>query len=154
MSQHETARILFEFAAVDFILAGGLHALLTLIDTLRLTFFAPTKPGLRSEMEVSGIRLREMFPGAAGAPGARFSMWQAWLGFNISHGLGVATFGFTMLILALHNYGLVQQISAIEPLTIAFSAVYLLLAVRYWFYAPAICCGLGLGCFIAAAVLN
>jgi hypothetical protein len=154
MSQHETARILFEFAAADFILAGGLHALLTLIDTLRLTFFAPTKPGLRSEMEVSGIRLREMFPGAPRAPGARFSMWRAWLGFNISHGLGVATFGCTMLILALHNYGLVQQISAIEPLTIAFSAVYLLLAVRYWFYAPAICCGLALGCFIAAAVLN
>jgi hypothetical protein len=153
MSEHETARILFEVAAADFIFAGGLHALATLVDTVRLTFFAPTKPGLRSEMEVSGIRLREMFPGAP-AGGGRFSMWRAWLGFNISHGLGVATFGFTMLILALHNYSLVQQISAIEPLTIAFSAVYLLLALRYWFYGPAICCGLGLGCFIAAAALT
>jgi hypothetical protein len=151
MSQHETARVLFELAAADFILAGGLHALATLIDTVRLTFFAPTKPGLRSDMEVSGVRLGEMFPGARGA---HFSMWRAWLGFNISHGLGVATFGFTMLILALHNYSLVQQISAIEPLTIAFSAVYFLLAVRYWFYVPAICCGLGLGCFIVAAVLS
>ncbi len=89
-----------------------------------------------------------------GAPGAHFSMWRAWLGFNISHGLGAATFGFTMLILALHGYGLVQQISAIKPLAIAVSAVYFLLAVRYWFYAPAIGCGLGLGCFIAAAVLS
>jgi hypothetical protein len=151
MSQHETARILFELATAPFILMGGLHALAALIDTFRLTFFAPTKPGLRSEMEVAGIRLREMFPGASGA---RFSMWRGWLGFNISHGLGAATFGFTMLILALHDYGLVQQISAIEPLTIAVSAVYFLLAVRFWFYAPAIGCGLGLACFIAAAALS
>ncbi|MGA9876044.1 MAG: hypothetical protein WBQ21_09560 [Solirubrobacteraceae bacterium] len=151
MSQHETARILFELATAPFILLGGLHALATLIDTCRLTFFAPTKPGLRSEMEASGIRLREMLPNP---PGARFSMWRAWLGFNISHGLGAATFGFTMLILALHDSSLVQQISAIEPLTIAVSAVYFLLALRYWFYAPAIGCGLGLGCFIAAAALS
>jgi hypothetical protein len=81
-------------------------------------------------------------------------MWRGWLGFNISHGLGAATFGFTMLILALHDYGLVQQISAIGPLTIAVSAVYFLLAVRFWFYAPAIGCGLGLACFIAAAALS
>ncbi|HTC59487.1 MAG TPA: hypothetical protein VK691_05135 [Solirubrobacteraceae bacterium] len=151
MSQHETARILFELATAPFILMGGLHALASLIDTLRLTFFAPTKPGLRSEMEVAGIRLREMFPGASGA---RFSMWRGWLGFNISHGLGAATFGFAMLILSLHDYGLVQQISAIEPFTIAVSAVYFLLAVRFWFYAPAIGCGLGLACFIAAAALS
>jgi hypothetical protein len=81
-------------------------------------------------------------------------MWRGWLGFNISHGLGAATFGFTMLILSLHDYGLVQQISVIEPLTIAVSAVYFLLAVRFWFYAPAVGCGLGLACFIAAAALS
>jgi len=132
-------------------LLGGAHALGTLIDTRRLTFFAPTKPGVRSEMQASGIRLREMLPGVAGP---RFSMWQAWLGFNVSHGLGAATFGLTMLILAIHDYSLVQQISAIEPLTIAVSAAYFLLALRYWFYAPAIGCGLGLGCFVAAAVLT
>jgi hypothetical protein len=48
----------------------------------------------------------------------------------------------------------VQQISVIEPLTIAVSAVYFLLAVRFWFYAPAVGCGLGLACFIAAAALS
>jgi hypothetical protein len=39
-------------------------------------------------------------------------------------------------------------------LAITASDTYFLLAVRFWFYAPAIGCGLGLACFIAAASLS
>jgi hypothetical protein len=150
MSQRDTARILFEVATVPFILGGGVHALGALIDTRRPTFFETTKEGLSSEMLAAGVRLRGMFPGTLGRS---WSLWRAWLGFNISHGLGAATFGLTMLILALHNYRLVQQISAIHPLAIAASAAYFLVSLRYWFYAPTAWCGRGLGCFIAATAV-
>jgi hypothetical protein len=88
-----------------------------------------------------------------GGSGARPSMWRVWLGIHISHGLGVLTFGLLCLLIATHDFRLVEQIDAIQPLTIGFSATYLALSLRFWFWGPAVITGMSTICFIVAAVL-
>jgi hypothetical protein len=144
------AQAWFIAGAIVFMLAGGLHALGALIDTVRPTFFTPLEGSAKTATEGTGIRLVRMF----GVSGTRPSMWRMWLGFNISHGLGVFTFGLLCLLIATHDFSLVQRIDAIRPLTIAFSASYLALSLRFWFYGPAIVTATATVCFILAAVLS
>jgi hypothetical protein len=81
-------------------------------------------------------------------------MWRAWLGFNISHGLGACIFGLLCLLIAVHDFSLVQSVGAIQPLTIAVSATYLALSIRFWFWGPALITGISTACFVIAAALS
>lgn len=145
------AQAWFVAGAIPIMLAGGGHALLALFDTVRPTYFAPTEDSVRRVMEGTGVRLRRMVPGGHTA---NPSMWRAWLGFNISHGLGVFTFGLLCLLIATPDFELVERIDAIRPLTIAVSAAYLILSLRFWFYGPAVITGAATACFTVAAVLS
>jgi hypothetical protein len=145
------AQAWFIAGTIPLILAGGLHVLLTLIDMVRPTFFAPLEGSVKSGMEGTSFRFRLMVPGGnEGRP----SMWSAWLGFNISHGLGAFTFGLLCLLIATYDFKLVEQIDAIRPLTIAVSATYLAVSLRFWFYGPAIITGTSTACFTIATVLS
>jgi len=139
------AQAWFIAGTIPFILAGGLHALAALRDTVRPTYFAPIERSVKPVVEGTGIRL---------VGRATPSMWRVWLGINISHGLGVFTFGLLCLVIATHDFKLVQDIDAIRPLAIAFSAAYLALSLRFWFYGPAIITGIAAGCFTVATVLS
>jgi hypothetical protein len=144
------AQAWFIAGTIPLILAGGAHALATLVDTVRPTFFTPLENSAKTAVDGTGIRLVRMF----GVGGARPSMWRIWLGIHISHGLGVFTVGLLCLLIATHDFRLVEQIDAIRPLTIAFSATYLVLSLRFWFYGPAIITGTATACFIVATVLS
>jgi hypothetical protein len=130
--------------------AGGGHVLLTLIDTVRPTFFAPIEQAVKPAMEGTGMRFRGLFPGDEGRP----SMWSFWLGFNLSHGLGVFTFGLLGLLIAVDDFGVVERIDAIQPLAIAFSAAYLVISLRYWFFGPAILTAIATACFSVSAAVT
>jgi hypothetical protein len=145
------AQTWFIAGTIPLMLGGGLHALATLRDTVRPTFFAPIDGSVKPALEATGIRLRRMFPGGSGASP---SMWKVWLGINISHGLGVFAFGLVCLLIATHDFKLVESIGAIRPLTIAFSAAYLALSLRFWFYGPAILTASATTCFTVATVLS
>ncbi len=144
------AQAWFIAGTIPLMLAGGGHALATLVDTVRPTFFTPLENAAKTAVEGTGIRLVRMF----GVGGARPSMWKMWLGIHISHGLGVFTFGLLCLLIATHDFSLVERVDAIRPLTIAFSAAYLALSLRFWFYGPAIVTGTSTMCFIIATVLS
>ena len=139
------AQAWFVAGTIPFLLAGGLHALLALADTVRPTYFTPRDRSVKPVLEGTRIRF-----GGNAAP----TMWRAWLGFNISHGLGVFTVGLLCLLIATHDFELVERIDAIRPLTITFSAAYLVLSLRFWFYGPAIISGIATACFTVAAVLS
>jgi hypothetical protein len=132
-------------------LAGGLHALATLLDTVRPTFFTPIESSAKAAVEGTGVRFWRMFPGGAGTTR---SMWKAWLGFNISHGLGVLSFGLLCLLIATQDFDLVERIDAIRPFSIAFPAAYLAISLCFWFYVPAILAGTATACFTIATVLS
>ena len=144
------AQAWFVAGTIPLMLAGGLHTLGALLDTVRPTFFAPIESPVKPVMEGTGVRLVRMFGGS----GARPSVWRVWLGIHISHGLGVFTFGLLCLLIAIHDFKLVEQIDAIRPLTIAFSAAYLALSLRFWFYGPAIITGIATACFTVATVIS
>jgi hypothetical protein len=145
------AQAWFVAGTIPFILAGALHALAALRDTVRPTYFTPIEASVKPVVEGTGIRLRRMFPGG---DGARPSMWRVWLGIHISHGLGIFTFGVLCLLIATHDFRLVERIDAIRPLTIAFSAAYFALSLRFFFYGPAIITGAATACFTVATVLS
>ena len=146
----DSAQAWFVAGTIPLMVAGGLHALATLVDVFRPTFFTPIQTSVRPEMESTGIRLVRMFGGS----GARPSLWRVWLGINISHGLGVFAVGLLCLLLATHDFALIERIDAIRPLTIAFSVAYLALSLRFWFYGPAIVTVAATTCFTVATVLS
>ena len=130
--------------------AGGGHVVMALIDTVRPTFFVPIERSAKLAMEGTGGRLVQM----SGGSGERPSIWRVWLGIHITHGIGIFIFGLLCLVLAIHDFELVKQIDAIRPLTIAFSAAYLALSLRFWFYVPALITGTATACFTVASVLS
>ncbi len=140
----------FIAGTIPFLVAGGPHALLTLIDTVRPTFFAPQEPSLKPALERTGIRFRRLVPGG---DCARPSMWRAWLGFNISHGLGVFAFGLLALLVAIEDPGLLVRADSIVFLAVAVAAAYFVVALRFWFWLPLLITGTSTTCFAIAALI-
>lgn len=139
----------FIAGAALFLLAGGAHALLSLLDTVRPRWFAPIDDSVRAPMEGTGMRFRRLFPGEESRP----SLWSFWLGFNVSHGLGACAFGALCILIAIHDYGLVARIGGLQALTIVVAAGYFATALRYWFNGAQLLTGLATACFVLAAVL-
>jgi hypothetical protein len=77
-----------------------------------------------------------------------------WLGIHISHGIGVFAFAVLCLLIAAHDFALVEDIAAIRPLTIAFGAIYVVLSLRFWFYGPLLITSTSTACFTIATVLS
>ena len=122
-----------------FAFMGGWHALLTVIDVLRPTRFAPMDDSVRLAMKSTGVRFSR----------GRANMWDAWLGFNISHGLGMFLFGAAAAWLGL-NIEHVDVARSVLAIPVVIGLIYFLLSVRFWFYAPAVGSAVATACFMAA----
>ncbi|HEX4597241.1 MAG TPA: hypothetical protein VH278_05605 [Burkholderiaceae bacterium] len=81
----------------------------------------------------------------------RTSLWNAWIGFNGSHGLGVVLFAATYLVLALGHMSVLRESGALTWLPVAGSAAYLALAKRYWFRTPLVGVAIATLCFLIGA---
>jgi len=143
------AQASFLVGASVYALAGGGHALLSLLDTLRPRWFAPLDPAVAAEMDRTGMRFRAPFPGDAARP----TLWRCWLGFNVSHGLGALAFGLVCLLLALDDPDVVTRVALLRPLAIAVSAGYFLIALRYWFNGVQLMTAAATAAFALAAIL-
>jgi len=118
-----------------FAIFGLLHAVYTLADTYRPRRLVPDDPALIEAMSSTGVRL------ARGGT----TMWKAWLGFNFSHSLGAVLFGSLCIALGVFLKSLALP-KAVLVLPVLVSAIYLLLAVRYWFRVPIIGIAIGTLC--------
>ncbi|HEY8134121.1 MAG TPA: hypothetical protein VII12_19750, partial [Thermoanaerobaculia bacterium] len=116
---------------VIFCLLGLLHAIYTLGDIARPRRLAPSDPELVARMQSTGLRLSR----------DRTNMWDAWLGFNLSHSLGAILFGVVCIT--------VSARSSIIYLA-AISVIYLVLAIRFWFNVPAIAIAIATACLLVA----
>jgi hypothetical protein len=141
------AQTWFVAGTVPLIVAGALHVVYALVDTVRPRYFAPRERSVMRAMEGTTIRLRR---GEQTTP----SVWSVWIGVHIGFGLGLLTFGLLCLLIALHDFALVESIAAIRPLTIAFCAAYLALSLRFFWYVQVIITGAATACFVVAAVLS
>jgi hypothetical protein len=136
------AKYFFILGAVPFILLGAIHILYSLRDVWAPSKLTPYDDSVRESMQKSTLALTR-----------QTTMWRAWLGFNISHGIGVLFFGLVYLILALSDIALLSRVTLLPVLGLVISASYLVLSVKYWFHIPAIGSGIGATCFLVALVL-
>lgn len=122
-----------------FVVLGSLHGLWTLFSDR----FEPRDPVLLEKMRQVGLKLT-----------ARTSMWEAWVGFNVSHSLGAVLFGLFYIVLALQHPGVLRDSLPLSVLLVSVPLIYLLLALRYWFRAPATGIFVGLLLIVASLVLR
>jgi hypothetical protein len=120
---------------------GALHAIYTLLDLRNPQRLVPADPWVAHAMANSALKLS----------GGRTDMWRAWIGFNFSHSLGL----LILAALAVWAGSRANTIpSGMVPALTLIGCVYVVLAVLYWFRAPAIGVVIGTGCFAAAWMLS
>ena len=81
-------------------------------------------------------------------------MWNAWLGFNLSHSLGLLMFGTFFGGLALRDFGMVAEHPLVRFSAVVVGVIYLGLALRFWFWIPAVLSAAGTLCFVVSALIN
>lgn len=136
------AQLLIIIAASPFLLFGALHGALTLRDLKRPRAFTPRDPALRQAMQQSSIGLHPSV-----------NLWRAWLGFNLSHSLGLVLFGAVYLYIGVVEPNVFASSRLIQAVAVLVSAIYVVLSLKFFFFRPAIGTAIGLVCFLVAAGL-
>ena len=121
-----------------YIALGLGHGFLTIGDTLSPRFFTPVDDDVRKSMASGPIRLNK---------GA--NLWNAWLGFNLSHSLGLLIFGGSIVIAAIADHGLLLASPLSQVAIIIVSLGYVFLAQKFWFWVPTLACSIGTCLFLA-----
>jgi hypothetical protein len=137
------AQLLLTIGSSIFLVLGTVHGVLTFRDLAKPRAFTPTDDAVRVAMQ--GARL---------ALNPRANLWEAWLGFNFSHSLGLFIFGGGLLVLALSHFPVFAASRLLQGGAVVVAAAYLTLALRFWFWGPALGCGLALLCILAAVALS
>jgi hypothetical protein len=122
-----------------FVVLGAVHALLTVVDVFRPTAFTPVDDAVRLAMRSTGVRFAR----------GRANVWDAWLGFNISHSVGMFLVGAAAVWLGV-NLERVGVSRGALALLAAVGLVYLVLSVRFWFRVPTAGFAVATACFAAA----
>ena len=135
-------QLLIVIAAIPFLLFGAGHGALTLRDVKHPRAFTPTDPALREAMQQSTLRFHR-----------GWNLWKAWLGFNLTHSLGLIVFGGAFLHVGIFEPQLFASSVLMQAVAVAVSAAYLLVSLQFFFSRPIIGSAIGLACFLAAAAL-
>lgn len=136
------AQVLLFTGALIFFTLGVAHGGLTLRDVSRPRALTPTDENVRLAMQKSQLVFDR-----------RINLWKAWLGFNLSHSLGLVLFGGGLIAVAWLHFSFYARSPAMQATTVVTAAAYLILSMRFWFMGPAIGSALGLVCFLASAFL-
>jgi energy-converting hydrogenase Eha subunit C len=137
-----TSFLLYAGGAI-FVVLGLLHALYTFLDVRRPRRLVPDDPAVSAAMNRSYLRLTR----------GRTTMWQAWVGFNFSHSVGVVLLGAlsisTGVLLA---RGPVPGLALMALFVIGL--IYVVIAARYWFRIPLAGAAVGTACLLLAWLIH
>jgi hypothetical protein len=139
IGEHRVAGTRLIAGGCIFIVMGCVHGLATAVDVFRPTHFAPADDDVRLAMRSTRVRFLR----------ARANVWDAWLGFNLSHSLGMLVFGAATVWLG-SKLGHIDGAKALLPVPFALGIAYLLLSLRFWFYLPTVAGAAASACFGAA----
>jgi hypothetical protein len=135
------AKFLFLAGALLFGALGVAHGLLTLRDLRTPRSLAPLDDRVRVAMIDAPLRL---------AP--QTTMWKSWVGFNLSHSLGLVVFGGLLTGLAWHDFDLVAHSVFLKAGSIVVAVLYCVMATRFWFWVPIALSVAGVTCFVTSAL--
>jgi hypothetical protein len=114
---------------------------LTIRDLSKPSTFTPPDENLRIAMQASSVKIH---------PTA--NLWKAWMGFNLSHALGVVGFGGSLFATAIFDVELFSQHLALRLVVPLIGLAYVVLAKFFWFRDPLIGTTLGTGLLAAASL--
>jgi hypothetical protein len=137
------AQFLVISGAFIFLLLGIFHGVWTLQDLRDPRTFTPPDDALRLAMQNSVIAIHP-----------QTNLWKAWLGFNLSHSLGLVVFGGTFVAVGLFHFSAFAQILWLQGCAILISTAYWIMSIKFWFSKPVLASGLGLACFVIASGLS
>lgn len=112
-------------AGAIFCLLALLHAGYTFLDLATPRRIVPADPAVMTAMRGTTVRLSR----------GRSTMWQSWVGFNLSHSLGALLFGGALLALG-WSWPVPGLDGGLLLLPVGICLLYLALGVRYWFWIP------------------
>lgn len=135
-----TQVLLIVAGAILFVL-GTLHGILALRDIRKPEAFTPLDASVRAAMKDARL---------AFAP--RVNIWDAWLGFNISHSIGVMLFGGVLLFTGWSHAQAFADSVAFQAVSLAVAAAYFATSLRFWFWGPSLGSGLATVCIVGAIV--
>lgn len=138
----QVTAILLILGGAVFSVLGGLHAAYTFLDIRDPRRLVPVDSSVAQAMTNSALRLS----------GGGTDMWRAWIGFNFSHSLGVLLVGAIGIWAGCRIKTLPVHI--IAPALTLIGCIYEVLALLYWFRAPALGVAVGTGCFAVAWLLS
>jgi hypothetical protein len=137
-----TAQALEIIGASIFLILGISHGFLSLQDLSNPRNFIPQDTELLRAMQQ-----------AVGAKYPQANIWRAWMGFNLSHSLGLVLFGGTFVAIGLFYFSIFAQILWLQSCAILISIAYFIMSLKFWFSEPTISSGIGLACFVVSAGL-
>jgi len=120
---------------------GGL-GIIHLIYTLWANKFDPTQKSVIKSMQESTLVITN-----------ETTMWKAWIGFNISHSLGLIVIAMLYLVMASFQLDFLLKEVWLLILAVVTSFIYLLLAKEYWFKIPKGLFLISFMCFVIALLL-
>jgi len=133
-------QILLGLGAGIFLLLGIMHGVLTLRDIASPRTFAPRDDSVRIAMAETPLAID-----------ATTNVWRAWLGFNLSHALGIIIFASAATAIAVLAPALFRESIVLQLVAVTIAASYHLLSLAFWFWKPAIGTTIGLLCIAMAA---
>jgi hypothetical protein len=139
----ELSRYLFLLGGLPFVIMGIMHAFITPLTPEASKGLSPRDRAYRHSMTEQGLLLTR-----------RTNLWLTWVGFNLSHSLGVAFFGVVVLLVGRSPATFGANWPVFVPLAIGVSGVYLAVALRYWFRTPIIGISVSSVCLVSSAVLR
>lgn len=134
-------KYLYIAGCIPFLALGILHTVYTITDTYKPKKLIPYKSGVMSLMKESTLAITK-----------ETNMWRAWVGFNISHGIGILFFSLTYLYLSTFYTSFLESSLFFMSAAPIISLTYFILSKKYWFSIPAIGSAIGLLCFVAGAL--
>jgi hypothetical protein len=136
------AQILLTFAGTLILLMGSGHFALTLRDVWKPSAFTPADDSVRLAMQRSQLRFN-----------SRINLWDSWLGFNLSHSMGAMMFGGALLFAALAHLDAFLHSPLLQMAALLIPAVYLAVALRFWFWGPVLGISIVFSCILGAVLI-
>jgi len=130
-------RILISACAAIILYFGSVH--------LELTFFTDQLTPVDGQLETAMKHV-------AAHISSETTMWKTWVGFNVSHSMGLMLFGLIYGYLTLYRWDVLQKSYFLAGLGLVVLVSYVVLARVFWFSDPLIGASLATLFYVAGFV--